>query len=172
MMVNRNIILYSEVPLTVYLRILKQRTYKQKYFSYQPWIDESSKKFCMREFYGTIIGTNFKLVKIIYGKNFFTPVIYGQITNESKYTKVELFVKNSPYVKLACGCNFFICIVNIVLYLVTLDIVCVFSIIIAIMILMLFLILNNYHVNEFMKKINDSFSGDCPPDFHPPFSQT
>lgn len=134
-------IIYSNLPLTTYLKYLKQKIFQQKTFSYQLWISENFKQCHKQEYYGIISDTTFNLVKIIYEKNLFTPIICGKLVNECAYTKIELFIKNSPYTRLAYICIFIICSIHGILLLVTHEITCVFSIIAAVMIFLAFFLL-------------------------------
>ena len=156
-MSNRNVILYSKIPLMLYLENLKKKIYQQNTFAYQLWIEKSSKLYFMREYYGTVTGTTFKLVKVVYVKNFFTPIVSGEIKDAAKHTKVELHIKSSPYVKLVYACLFVFWCINLILFSTTHEIVCILAISVDIFIFLVFFVLNNHYINHFMHIIDLDF---------------
>lgn len=112
----------------------------------------------MREYYGTFTGTTFKVVKIVYGKNFFTPIVSGEIKDDSKHTKVELHIKSSPYVKLVYACLFILWCINVILFCTTSEIVCILAIFVNMLISLVFFVLDNHYINQFMRIIDLDFS--------------
>lgn len=154
---NRKITLYTEIPGELLIKQLKAKTYEQTKFSYKLWVDENSKHYLNRDYYGVIYGMAFKLVRVIYGKNFFTPLLFGQIISESEHTRIEICVKDSPYMKLTYICLLVIYCANLLLFFTTMDVVCVLSIIINTLILLTFVLTNNYYINRVMREIETNF---------------
>lgn len=72
-----NLPLNSDKSVDDFFEYLVRTVVIQEKFKYLTWIESSSGRYVGKLFYGLVNKDSFKIVPLIYGKNFFTPVILG-----------------------------------------------------------------------------------------------
>ena len=143
-------------PIT-FLEELSFITLMQQRFKYKLWIDESSKQYQGMVFYGTLVESNFNLVRIHYGKHFFTPIFKGSISLEDEKVRIDLKTKISPCVRIAYG---FLCLnilFSLAAFLATFELVCIGLISVNATLLIIFALLNTFHTKKAVSKTNELF---------------
>lgn len=100
----------------------------------------------------------FKIVPLIYGKNFFTPVILGVIKRSPKQKSLEITFVDSPHMKVVKIILFTLLLGTIFAFSGSKDIICVFPFSLSLVILIFFLLFNHHAKNDAALTISKSIS--------------
>lgn len=101
---------------------------------------------------------SFKIVPLIYGKNFFTPVILGVIKSSPKQKSLEITFVDSPHMKVVKIILFTLLLGTIFAFSESKDIICVFPLSLSLVIFIFFLLFNHHAKNDAALTISKSIS--------------
>lgn len=128
----------------------------QRKFEYLAWIESSSKQYAGKEFYGLVNKDSFKIVPLIYGKNFFTPVILGVLKNQEKQKSLEITFIDSPYMKAVKIILSILLFGTLIAFVSSGDMICLFPLGSCLIVLITFLLLNRRAKNAVTLTISKS----------------
>jgi len=151
--IDRKIRLSIEQPKKPFLDYLSRRTALQESFKYMLWLDDTvkMKQYRGKDFYGVIDGTHFKIVQIVYGKNFFTPILSGVFSMHAGYdekTTIELEILNSPCIQLI---NILLCVMfclHVLALVTTHELLCIVFIAFDFFAFSVFSIINYHYIKK------------------------
>lgn len=153
-----NLSLNSDKSVDDFFEYLVRTVVIQEKFKYLTWIESSSGRYVGKLFYGLVNKDSFKIVPLIYGKNFFTPVILGVIKRSPKQKSLEITFVDSPHMKVVKIILFTLLLGTIFAFSGSKDIICVFPFSLSLVILIFFLLFNHHAKNDAALTISKSIS--------------
>ena len=133
---------------------LLQLVDKKNPFKYLFWVKENYKNTAFK-YYGMVDGEKFKIVPIVIGRNFFTPIIKGSVEDKDGNTVVECSVRNSPCINCCIVIGLIGSILNIVELIQSHDFSNLSFTLTPVILLAVFVIMSNYYKRKAIEKFEE-----------------
>lgn len=137
-----NLQIKSDLSISTLNERLLRCVLVQSKFKYLTWVERSANQYDGKKFYGVVNKNCFKIVPVVYGRNLFTPIFCGTLSDPEETGSLKIEQIDSPYMKnvkmtlliLLCG--------TLIAFIYSGDLTCLFAFASCFVVFVGFLLLN------------------------------